>query len=207
MGSHIKIRNGATGQVDTVDETITPAELRQKWGLSPDFSFVTDHGIRLAEGEEIGRRVQNEETVTPLVEPRFGASSPPSSFVLGWNEGSVRLEFPSVKEVFNDAKLSKDSTMITIPNFPLDSRKFNRRSTRLLISFNRNYQWAGGPAIYADSGLRVFGEKSSHLDSFLTEPKMIIGGWNKLCWYNIPRTRSVVELLQNIINFMEDLED
>lgn len=205
---HIKIRNGVTGQVDTVDETTTPAELRQKWGLSPDFSFVADSsGERIPEGEEIGRYVQSEdETLTPLVEPRFGASSPTSPFVLGWHEGAIRLEFPKIKEVFPDAELSQDFTMLTIPRFPLNRSKFNKSSTRLLISFNRKYQWAGGVAIYADSDLKVFGRKSAHLDPFLTEPKMLLGGWLKLCWYNIPQTRSVIELLKNTVNFMENLK-
>jgi hypothetical protein len=205
---HIKIRNGATGQVDNVDETITSAELRQKWGLSPDFSFVSDQsGERIPEGEEIGRYVQNEGTVTPLIEPRFGASSPSSSFVFGWHESSIKLEFPAIKQVFPDAELSEDSTILTIPRFPLNRAKFNKSSTRLRISFNRKYQWMGGPAIYADSDLKVFGSKSGHLDLFLTEPKMLAGGWHKLCWYNVPRTRSVIELLQNVVNFMEKLRD
>lgn len=207
MGSHIKIRNGANGQIDTVDETITPAELRQKWGLSPDFSFVADStGERIPEGEEIGRYVQNEEdTVTPLVEPRFGASSPTSPFILGWHEGAVRFEFPQIKEVFPDAELSQDFTMLTIHRFPLNHNKFNKSHTRLLISFNKKYQWAGGPAIYVDSNLRVFGRKSDHLDQFLTEPKMLVEGWVKLCWYNVPQTTSAIDLLKNIINFMERL--
>jgi hypothetical protein len=207
MGSHIKIRNGVTGQVDTVDETITPAELRQRWGLSPDFSFVSDSSSqRIPEGEEIGRYVQNEDTVTPLIEPRFGASSPSSPFVLGWHEGAIRLEFPQIKGVFPDAEISKDFTMLHIPRFPLDPSKFNKCSTRLLISFNKRYQWLGGPAIYVDSDLKVFGKKSEHLDFFITEPQMLSDGWVKLCLYNIPQTRSVIELLQNIVNFMERLE-
>ncbi|MEM3008571.1 MAG: hypothetical protein QXY15_11020, partial [Candidatus Nitrosotenuis sp.] len=99
-----------------------------------------------------------------------------------------------------------DFTMLTIPRFPLNRSKFNKCHTRLLISFNRKYQWSGGPAIYADSDLKVFGKKSRHLDLLLTEPKMLVGRWVKLCWYNIPQTHSVIDLLRNIVNFMEELE-
>lgn len=206
MGSHIKIRNGATGAEETVDETATPQEVREKFGLSPDFSFVTAQGKRIPEGQEIGRYVREGEVITPVTEPKFGASPPIfSNMLMAWKAEEVRAQFKVLKARIKDADLSPDSSMILIPRYALDTTKFNKSHTRLLISFNRNFQWMGGPAFYVDRDLRIHHKKSQHLDEYLTEEEMLRLNFVKLCWYNPARSSNIVVVIQHVINFLERL--
>lgn len=201
----IHLKDGANGQEYTVDEDSSVADLRQTLNLSPEFSLVNSQGSRIPEDQKIGNFVKNGETVMPVVEPKYGASSPSNSFD-EWDMQRIRYGFNKIKSVFPDAVISSDSKLILIPSIQLDTKKFNKQSTRFVIAFNDSLMLWGKPGLYVDRDLRVHGRKSQHLDESLTPEEMLSSGYVILCWYNQIRTSNLAFLLSNAIIYLDGLK-
>lgn len=50
-------------------------------------------------------------------------------------------------------------------------------------------------------------KKSLHLDEILTEDRMLRDEWAKLCWYNPPKAENPIQLMANVILYLERLEE
>jgi hypothetical protein len=105
-----------------------------------------------------------------------------------------------------NAAITNDRKFVLIPRIALPP-KFNFPSTPILISLTSQYTMFGIPAVFVSRALRIFGERSRHLDELLTEPEMLEHDWVKLCWYNPPIASSLRQLLANVIIYLEGLKE
>lgn len=117
--------------------------------------------------------------------------------------------FQDLKSAFPNSKLTVDRKFILVPGVLLPD-KFNRRSTQVLISLTKQYELFGLPAVYVQRDLRIRRRrgfrKSLHLDELLTENEMLRKGWVKLCWYNPPEFKNLIQLMANVIFYLEGLQ-